>query len=399
MDARCLAFVLALVVLMPGQRAPVQAASSGPPVASAPGAIAPAAASPSGAVASPPAAAPAAPDSPPAAPAAPAAPSVKPRATGKEPVVILAAPPPMPGVLGGKIEFAEKVFPIVVEASISGVQNALRIAKAGPCQACRGTGKVAKSGTCKPPAGAYGRAVTKTWEEDCPACGGYKDTYDQRFGQRLIDLVDRLAHAPRDDAFAGLRKPVEECLAQALVVREKALVSFRCKPIFKSEVRVRDGMVGTDTKTVLTLTGADIEKDQERPFRFEVAPMVESMWLRLGRLPPGGQAVVVIGKGGERAEASGWACMRLEPAKGPAAILICPSQEAGILPGGRMVLGGLMVGRWSPGGGAAVAQATAPAPPAATTPAAPPAKAGAPAFGPLAPGSLPVVLAIVASGG
>jgi hypothetical protein len=307
----------------------------------------------------------------------------------------------MPGVLGGKIEFAEKVFPIVVEASVSGVQNVLRVAKAGPCQMCRGTGKVAKSGTCRPPAGAYGRPITKTWEEDCPACGGYKDTYDQRFGQRLIDLVDRLAHAPRDEAFAGLRKPVEECLAQALVVREKALVSFRCKPIFKSEVRVRDGMVGTDTKTVLTLTGADIEKDQERPFRFEVAPMVESMWLGLGRLPPGGQAVVVIGKGGERAEASGWVCMRLEPAKGPAAILICPSQEAGALPGGRMVLGGLMVGRWSPGGGAAPAAGApaAPAAPAASTPAAPAAKAAAPAFGPLPPGSLPVILAIVASGG
>ena len=398
MDARCLAFVLGLVVLMPGQRAPVQAASSGPPVASAPGAIAPAAASPAGAVASPPAAAPAAPDSPPAAPAAPAAPSVKPRATGKEPVVILAAPPPMTGVLGGKIEFAEKVFPIVVEASVSGVQNVLRIAKSVPCQACRGTGKVAKSGMCKPPAGAYGRSVTKTWEEDCPACGGYKDTYDQRFGQRLIDLVDRLAHAPRDEAFAGLRKSVEECLAQALVVREKALVSFRCKPIFKSEVRVRDGTVGTDTKTVLTLIGAEMEKDQERPFHFEAAPMVESTWQRVGRLPPGGQAAVVIGKGGERADAAGWVCMRLEPAKGPAAIIICPSQEAGALPGGRMVLGGLMVGRWSPGGGAAPA-AGAPAAPAASTPAALPAKAAAPAFGPLPPGSLPVVLAIVASGG
>ena len=399
MDSRCLAFVLALVVLMAGQMAPVQAASSGPPVASAAGAIAPAAAAPSGAVASPPGAAPAALDSPPAAPAAP---GVKPPVTGKAPVVILAAPPRMADVMGGKIEFAEKVFPIVVEASASGVQNALRVAKPVPCQACRGSGKVARSGTCKPPAGAYGRAVTKTWEEDCPACGGYKDTYDQRFGQRLVDLVDRLAHALREDAFAGLRKAVEECLAQALVVREKTLISFRCKPIYKSEVRVREGLVGTDTKTVLTLTGADIEKDQERPFRFEAAPMVESIWLRVGRLPPGGQAAVVIGKGGERADASGWVCMRLEPAKGPAAIIICPSQEAGALPGGRMVLGGLMVGRWSPGGGAAVAQATAPAAPAApaaSTPAATAAKPGAPAFGPLPPGSLPVILAIVASGG
>jgi len=398
MDSRCLAFVLALVVLMPGQMAPVQAASSGPPVASAPGAIAPAAAAPSGAVASPPGAAPAAPASPPAVPAAPGA---KPPVTGKAPVVILASPPRMADVMGGKIEFAEKAFPIVVEASVSGVQNALRIAKPAPCQACRGTGKVARSGTCKPPAGAYGRAVTKTWEEDCPACGGYKDTYDQRFGQRLVDLVDRLAHTPREDAFAGLRKPVEECLAQALVVREKTLISFRCKPVIESEVHVRDSTVGTDTKTVRTLTGADIEKDQERPFRFEVAPMVESIWLRVGRLPPGGQAAVVIGKGGERADASGWVCMRLEPAKGPAAIIICPSQEAGALPGGRMVLGGLMVGRWSLGGGAAppAGAPAAPAAPAASTPTAPAAKAAPPAFGPLAPGSLPVILAIVASGG
>jgi len=380
MKLRCLACVLAVAVLAPGHRSPGQS-ESGLRVAASPLAAA-----------LPPAVAP---------PAAPAAPVVKPPAAGKEPVVILAAPPPMMDVMGGKIEFAEKAFPIVVEASASGVQNALRVAKPVPCQACRGSGKVARSGTCKPPAGAYGRAVTKTWEEDCPACGGYKDTYDQRFGQRLVDLVDRLAHALRDDAFAGLRKAVEECLAQALVVREKTLISFRCKPIYKSEVRVREGLVGTDTKTVLTLTGADIEKDQERPFRFEVAPMVESMWLRLGRLPPGGQAVVVIGKGGERAEASGWVCMRLEPAKGPAAILICPSQVAGALPGGRIVLGGLMVGRWSPGGGAAPAAGApaAPAAPAASTPTAPAAKAALPAFGPLPPGSLPVILAIVASGG
>jgi len=349
----------------------------------------------------PPAAAPLPAAPPPVAaapPAAPAAPVVKPPATGKEPVVILAAPPPVTDVLGGKIDFAENAFPIVVEASASGVQNALRVTKTVPCQACRGSGKVAKSGTCKAPAGAYGRPVTKTWEEDCPACGGYTDTYDQRFGQRLVDLVDRLAHVPRDEAFAGLRKSVQDCLAQVLVVREKTLTSFRCKPIYKSEVRVREGMVGTDTKTVLTLIGAEMEKDQERPFHFEAAPMVESTWQRVGRLPPGGQAAVVIGKGGERADAAGWVCMRLEPAKGPAAIIICPSQEAGALPGGRMVLGGLMVGRWSPGGGAAPA-AGAPAAPAASTPAALPAKAAAPAFGPLPPGSLPVVLAIVASGG
>jgi hypothetical protein len=161
---------------------------------------------------------------------------------------------------------------------------------------------------------------------------------------------------------------------------------------------VRDSTVGTDTKTVRTLTGADIEKDQERPFRFEVAPMVESIWLRLGRLPPGGQAAVVIGRGGERTDAAGWVCMRLEPAKGPAAIIICPSQEAGALPGGRMVLGGLIVGRWSPGGGAAP-PAGAPAAPAASTPTAPAAKAAPPAFGLLPPGSLPVILATVASGG
>ncbi|MCX5673520.1 MAG: hypothetical protein NTX87_00790, partial [Planctomycetota bacterium] len=295
--------------------------------------------------------------------------------------------------------FAENAFPIVVEASASGVQNALRVTKTVPCQACRGSGKVAKSGTCKPPAGAYGRAITKTWEEDCPACGGYKDTYDQRFGQHLVDLADRLAHAPRDDAFAGLRKSVQDCLAQVLVVREKTLISFRCKPIMETKIRIGGGMLGgVDAKPVHTLTGADVEKDQERPFRFEVAPLVEPIWLRVGRLPPGGQAAVVIGKAGERAEAAGWVCMRLEPAKGPAAIIICPSQEAGALPGGRMVLGGLMIGRWSPGGGAAPA-AGAPAAPAASTPAAPPAKAAAPAFGPLPPGSLPVVLAIVASGG
>ncbi|MBE3099089.1 MAG: hypothetical protein IMZ44_18395 [Planctomycetes bacterium] len=344
----------------------------------------------------PPVAAPLPAAPPPAAaapPAAPAAPVVKPPATGKEPVVILAAPPPMTDVMGGKIDFAEKAFPIVVEASASGVQNALRVTKTAPCQACRGLGRVGKSGTCKPPAGTYGRSVTKTWEEDCPACGGYKDTYDQRFGQHLVDLVDRLAHAPRDEAFAGLHKSVADCLAQVLVVREKTLISFRVKPIVETKIRIGGGMLGgVEAKPVHTLTGADVEKDQERPFRFEAAPMVEPIWLRLGRLPPGGQAAVVIGKAGERAEASGWVCIRLEPAKGSAAIIICPSQEAGALPGGRMVLGGLMIGRWSPGGSAATPAGA----PAATTP---PAKAGAPAFGPLPPGSLPVVLAIVASGG
>jgi hypothetical protein len=117
MKPRCLACVVAVAVLALGQRSPAQSESARP-------------------VAAPPLA---------AALPPPAAPPAIPAAPPKGAAVILAAPPAASGVLGGKVEFAGKAFPIVVEGNDAAVQAALRNAQPLPCQACRATGKIIRS--------------------------------------------------------------------------------------------------------------------------------------------------------------------------------------------------------------------------------------------------------------
>jgi hypothetical protein len=311
----------------------------------------------------------------------PAPPAAIPAAPAKGPAVILSSLPTMPGIFGGKVEFTDKAFPILAECKEVAVQSAIRGVKPFPCKTCGGAGKVNKRELVKPPAGASGNPIMQTWEEDCPACGTFKDVYDVRIGQRLLEVIDRMGHVPRDEKYDDLRKSVEECMAVANEVRDKTLTTFRCKPVIKSEIH-------SDSSTIRTMTGVTVEQDQQKPFHVDVASVIDPLWTRVGPQSPTGQAVIIIGATSEKTEAAGWMWMRMKPAKGPEALILCGTpQQKSTLPVGRIVLGGLMVGRWMPeGGGAPPAPA---GPPVAHTPV--PAASGT-----LPPGSLPVILAIVA---
>jgi hypothetical protein len=346
-----------------------------------------------GAESSPPPAAvvPQPPSAPPAAtaPAAapPAQPAAAPAAPDKGPAVILSSLPPMSDVFGGKVEFAEKAFPIVAECKEIAVQSAVRGAKLLPCRTCNGTGKVGKSALIKPPPGVLGNPVSQSWEEDCQACGSFKDVYDPRFGQRLLEVIDRLGHVPRDGNFDELRKAAEGCLVAAVDVRDKTITTLLCKPTIRTEQRQEyDAMSGGyHTHTIRTLTGATTEPGPQKVFHLEVAPMVETLWTRVGPQAPIGQAVIIIGTASGKTEAAGWVWMRMKPSgKGPEAIILCGTPQKNVVPEGKVVFGGLMVGRWIPEG-------AAPPAPVAGAKAPPP-----PTVGPLSQGMLPVILAVIA---
>ncbi|MCX5682619.1 MAG: hypothetical protein NT049_02915 [Planctomycetota bacterium] len=305
----------------------------------------------------------------------------------------MAALPTLSGVFGGKVEFAEKAFPIVAEAKDVGVQNAIRATKLLPCQVCKGTGKVNKRELIKPGPAVRGTAIWQTWEEDCQACGGFKDVYDPRFGQRLLEVVDRLGHVLRDAKFDELRKEAEGRLVEAVDVRDKTITTLRCKPTIRTEQRMETDSYGNiSTHTIQTLTGATTEPDQQKPFHVDVAPLVEPLWMRVGPQAPIGQAVIIIGTTSDKTEAAGWVWMRLKPlGKGPEAILLCGTLQANVAPAGKVVFGGLMVGRWIPEGGA---EAPQPVAPVAGAKGPPPSTVGL-----LPKGTLPVILAVVAAEG
>jgi len=316
--------------------------------------------------------------------------SPPPAAPANGPAVIMALPPPMSGVFGGKVEFAGKAFPIVAESKDIAVQTAISAVKLPLCQVCRGTGKVSKRDLVKPAVGITGNPTWHVWEEDCQTCGGFKDVYDQRFGLRLLLVIERLGHVPRDGKYDEFRKAAEGCLATAVDVRNKTITTQRCKPVIKTETRTDRDIDGYSTYTVHLMTGVTTEPDQQKPFHVETAPLVEPLWARVGPQPPTGQAVIIIGTTSEKTKAADWTWMRMKPSgKGPEAIILCGTTQKNVVPAGKVVFGGLMIGRWTPeGGGAPPAPAGSPA---AHTP--------IPASGPLPPGSLPVVLAVVATEG
>jgi hypothetical protein len=325
------------------------------------------------------------------APRPPAAqPAAIPAAPAKGPAVILSSLPPMSGVFGGKVEFTDKAFPILAECKEIAVQSAIRGVKPLLCKACGGAGKVNKRELVKPPAGVMGNPIWQAWEDDCQACGTFKDVYDARIGQRLLEVINHLGHVPRDEKFDDLRTSVEGCLVAAVDVRDKRITTFRCKPTIRTETHTEyDSFLGSySTHTTRTLTGATTEPDQQKTFHVEVAPMIDPIWTRVGPQSPIGQAVIIIGTAVSKIEVGVWVWMRMKPVgKGPDAIILCGTTQKNVVPEGRIVLGGLMVGRWTPeGSGAPPAPA---GPPVAHTPT--PAASGM-----LPSGSLPVILAIVA---
>jgi hypothetical protein len=159
-------------------------------------------------------------------------------------------PPAMPNVFGGRIEFAEKAFPILAEHKAAAAESAINSVKSLPCQACRGSGKVAKRELVKATPPVRGLPILHAWEEDCPACGGYKDVFDVRVAPRLLDVVDRLGHVARDEKFDGLRQAAAERLAIATEVRDKMLPTFRCEPVLEKTIRTKLYVSGhTDENT------------------------------------------------------------------------------------------------------------------------------------------------------
>jgi len=122
------------------------------------------AAQPAAVPAKPPAAAPTAPAA--ARPAAPAAAEAP-----KTDEILLTTPPDAGNIASGKITFAPAAFPIVADAKEPDIQRLLGQVRPIPCRTCRGTGKVTKKTTLGQRVdGKVLRPITNTFEEACPDC-------------------------------------------------------------------------------------------------------------------------------------------------------------------------------------------------------------------------------------
>ena len=112
--------------------------------------------------------APAQPDAPEPPPAEPQPPKPAEQPEGK---VILSALPDAPNVAGGKIVYEKEAFPIVADKKPFEVQRQLGLARPLPCRTCRGTGKVTKKRASSVSFARLGRKpLINTWEETCPTC-------------------------------------------------------------------------------------------------------------------------------------------------------------------------------------------------------------------------------------
>ena len=118
----------------------------------------------------PPATEPQPPKQPPAEtqPAEPQAPTPAEQPEGE---IILSALPDASNVAGGKVVYEREAFPIVADKKPFEVQGQLGLARPLPCRTCRGTGKVTKKRSSSV---TFARLVRKplvnTWEETCPVC-------------------------------------------------------------------------------------------------------------------------------------------------------------------------------------------------------------------------------------
>lgn len=85
--------------------------------------------------------------------------------------IILSALPDASNVAGGKVVYEREAFPIVADKKPFEVQGQLGLARPLPCRTCRGTGKVTKKRSSSV---TFARLVRKplvnTWEETCPVC-------------------------------------------------------------------------------------------------------------------------------------------------------------------------------------------------------------------------------------
>lgn len=316
---------------------------------------------------------------------APAPAPVAPKVPARK--VILSSLPGTPGVYGGRVEYSEQAFPILADHTETEVQGMLRVAEPQTCHTCRATGKITKKISWLPPSsgGTFRTPVVKTWEETCDDCGGFGNEYDAKFGQRLLNVVDTLAHTVRGDMFMAMRTAAEARLRAVFEVRDRSWTTYKIKEVmgYTTVGRYVDYWGVSHPIERYGVAGIDLETDQNRTFHQEVATLVAPVWTTVKDRLPQGQPVLVIGNTSERSECGGWVWMKMDAdaySRQPSsrAIILCGTPSTSAVPQGHVVLGGLLVGKWyDPSVPADVAPGT-----------------------PVAPGqTLPVVMAVVAAVG
>ena len=107
------------------------------------------------------------PTTPPAAPPAAPAAAEAPKAND----ILLTTPPAADNIASGKVAFAAAAFPIVVDAREADIQRLLGQAHPISCRTCRGTGKVThKEALGQRLDGKALKPVSNTYDETCPDC-------------------------------------------------------------------------------------------------------------------------------------------------------------------------------------------------------------------------------------
>lgn len=103
--------------------------------------------------------------------AAPAAPSAAEAPKGPPDEILLTTPPDTDNIASGNITFEPKAFPIVADTKEADIQHLLGQTRPSICRICRGTGKVTRKMTLGQRVdGKLLRPITNTYEETCPEC-------------------------------------------------------------------------------------------------------------------------------------------------------------------------------------------------------------------------------------
>jgi len=335
--------------------------------------VSPAAASPADAPAAPGAVSPSlpAPPPPPAPPTpgpgaaptssasgAPAdASSAPPGSSKPKAEVLIGSIPDLAGVLGGKEEFAKEAFPILADHKEAEVQRMLLLTVPQTCSACGGDGKIGKKDTLVIPPRAPNHLMpiplTLNWEDTCSECGGFRNRFDPKWPQRLLFLVDYLAHTARTGNFANLRARAQERLALIGENRKSTVVKQRAEPFNGTySTTFTDANGRRHPGTAYGVIGLKTVPDKRIAFAVNVADMVLPLWTAAKDQAPKGQTVVFVARAGRRAEVGGWVWLPMGARTGPDTtsriLLLCGTPQASDVPEGVSAIGGLMVGRWVP---------------------------------------------------
>ncbi len=302
------------------------------------------------------------------APTVPAAPATPAAAKPKQDAV-LSSLPDTDGVYGGKVTFSEKAFPVVANGTEPQVQGLLRTAQPLHCRTCRSTGKVGRKVSYVPRGQGLRTPVVKTWQETCSTCGGYGNLCDPKLPKRLVLLVERLAHVKRGNLFAKLRALAKERLAAVFEVRDKTWDTYRCEKVMGyRSVSYVDSEGRRRSRNVRTVVGLKTVKDRTKSLHVNVGSLMADQWRGQAQQPPAGQAALLVGTTGAKAEVGGWVWMKMHaqgsgrphaaakagkpPTAGPpSVILLCGTPKTSTVPEGRAAVGGLVLGTWKPAGG------------------------------------------------